>query len=122
VRFASNAERVRNNEALVGLLEQHFKLKSSQHWLAALDAAGIPSGPVLSFDQAMADRHVVARGMAVDTVHPAAGPIKTLGIPVKLSDTPGALLRPAPRLGEHTAEVLESAAPAVSPQAMAAQS
>jgi crotonobetainyl-CoA:carnitine CoA-transferase CaiB-like acyl-CoA transferase len=121
-RFASNAERVRHNDALVGLLEQHFKLKSSQHWLAALEAAGIPSGPVLSFDQAMTDCHVLARGMAVDTVHPAAGRIKTLGIPVKLSDTPGALVRPAPRLGEHTAEVLESAAPEASPPAMAAQS
>jgi crotonobetainyl-CoA:carnitine CoA-transferase CaiB-like acyl-CoA transferase len=108
-RFTSNGDRVRNNAALVGLLEQHFKLKSSQHWLAALEAAGIPSGPVLSFDQAMADPQVVARGMAVETLHPAAGPIKTLGIPVKLSDTPGALVRPAPRLGEHTAEVLESA-------------
>src|SRR5262245_3698750 len=108
-RFASNAERVRNNDALVGLLEQHFKLNSSQHWLAALEVAGIPSGPVLSFDQAMADPQVVARGMAVETPHPAAGPIKTLGIPVKLSATPGALVRPAPRLGEHTAEVLESA-------------
>jgi crotonobetainyl-CoA:carnitine CoA-transferase CaiB-like acyl-CoA transferase len=122
VRFARNSDRVRNNEALVGLLEQHFKLKSSQHWLAALEAAGIPSGPVLSFDQALADRHVVARGMAVDTVHPAAGRIKTLGIPVKLSDTPGALVRPAPRLGEHNSEVLASASPEESPQPVAAQS
>ena len=48
----------------------------------------------------------MARGMVVGTEHPAAGRVKTLGIPVKLSDTPGALRRPAPRLGEHTAEVL----------------
>lgn len=108
-RFASNGERVRNNDALVALLEGHFRTKPSAHWLAALEAAGIPSGPVLEFDQAMADPHVVARGMAVDTAHPAAGSVKTLGIPLKLSDTPGALRRPAPRLGEHTAEVLEGA-------------
>jgi crotonobetainyl-CoA:carnitine CoA-transferase CaiB-like acyl-CoA transferase len=108
-RFASNGERVRNNDALVTLLEGHFRTKPSAHWLAALEAAGIPSGPVLEFDQAMADPHVVARGMAVDTAHPAAGTVKTLGIPLKLSDTPGALLRQAPRLGEHTAEVLEGA-------------
>ena len=108
-RFASNGERVRNNDALVALLEGHFRTKPSAHWLAALEAAGIPSGPVLEFDQAMADPHVVARGMAVDTAHPAAGTVKTLGIPLKLSDTPGALRRPAPRLGEHTAEVLEGA-------------
>ena len=119
-RFASNGERVRNNDALVALLEGHFRTKPSAHWLAALEAAGIPSGPVLEFDQAMADPHVMARGMAVDTAHPAAGTVKTLGIPVKLSDTPGALRRPAPRLGEHTAEVLEGAPAANRPAAAAA--
>ncbi|HEU0062216.1 MAG TPA: CoA transferase [Hyphomicrobiaceae bacterium] len=111
-RFASNGDRVRNNNALVALLEGYFRTKPSAHWLAALEAAGIPSGPVLDFDQAMADPHVVARGMAVDTLHPSAGTVKTLGIPVKLSETPGALRRPAPRLGEHTVEVLASAASA----------
>jgi crotonobetainyl-CoA:carnitine CoA-transferase CaiB-like acyl-CoA transferase len=109
-RFATNADRVRNNDALVALLEPRFKVKPSAHWLEVLEAAGIPAGPVLEFDEAMADPHVVARGMSVDTEHPAAGTFKTLGIPVKLSDTPGALRRPAPRLGEHTAEVLGSAA------------
>ena len=83
------------------------RTKPSAHWLDALEAAGIPAGPVLEFDEAMADPHIVARGMVVETEHPAAGTFKTLGIPVKLSDTPGALRRPAPRLGEHTAEVLE---------------
>jgi crotonobetainyl-CoA:carnitine CoA-transferase CaiB-like acyl-CoA transferase len=118
-RFQSNGDRVRNNDALVAILEAHFRTKSSAHWLAALAAAGIPSGPVLEFDQAMADPHVVARGMAVETAHPAAGTVKTLGIPVKLSETPGALRRPAPRLGEHTAEVLGSA-PVASRQAESA--
>jgi crotonobetainyl-CoA:carnitine CoA-transferase CaiB-like acyl-CoA transferase len=91
----------------VVLLERRFKEKPSAHWLDALEAVGIPAGPVLEFDEAMADPHVLARGMVVETEHPSAGTFKTLGIPVKLSDTPGALRRPAPRLGEHTAEVLE---------------
>jgi crotonobetainyl-CoA:carnitine CoA-transferase CaiB-like acyl-CoA transferase len=107
-RFATNADRVRNNEVLIALLERCFQEKPSAHWLALLDAAGIPAGPVLEFDQAMADPHIVARGMAVVTEHPAAGSLKTLGIPVKLSDTPGNLRRPAPTLGEHTQEVLGS--------------
>jgi crotonobetainyl-CoA:carnitine CoA-transferase CaiB-like acyl-CoA transferase len=119
-RFQSNGDRVRNNDALVAILEAHFRTKSSLHWLAALEAAGIPSGPVLEFDQAMADPHVVARGMAVETAHPVAGTVKTLGIPVKLSETPGALRRPAPRLGEHSAEVLGSAPAASRPAARAA--
>ena len=107
-RFTSNALRVCNNEALVPLLERRFKEKPSAHWRDALDAAGIPAGPALAFDRAMADPHILARGMAVATEHPAAGSLRTLGMPVKLSDTQGALRRPAPRLGEHTAEVLGS--------------
>jgi len=105
-RFATNSDRVRNNDELVALLERRFKEKPSAHWLAALEEAGIPAGPVLEFDEALADPHVVARGMVVETEHPAAGTVKTLGIAVKLSDTPGSLRRPAPRLGEHTQEVL----------------
>jgi crotonobetainyl-CoA:carnitine CoA-transferase CaiB-like acyl-CoA transferase len=105
-RFATNGDRVRNNDELVSLLEPRFKTKPSAHWLDLLQAAGIPAGPVLHFEEAIADPQVVARGMAVDTQHPAAGTFKTLGIPVKLSQTPGALRRPAPRLGEHTEEVL----------------
>jgi crotonobetainyl-CoA:carnitine CoA-transferase CaiB-like acyl-CoA transferase len=110
-RFATNADRVRNNEALVALLEARFREKPSAHWLEALQKLGIPSGPVLEFEEAMADPHIVARGMVVETEHPAAGTIRTLGIPVKMSDTPGALRRPAPRLGEHTAEVLGTLTP-----------
>jgi crotonobetainyl-CoA:carnitine CoA-transferase CaiB-like acyl-CoA transferase len=118
-RFASNAERVRNNDLLVALLERRFKQKPTAHWLELLDGANIPAGPVLGFDQAMADPHILARGMAVNTEHPVAGSFKTLGIPVKLSDTPGELRRPAPSLGQHTGEVLGSfpaqAKPAVAP-------
>lgn len=105
-RFATNADRVRNNTELVKLLERRFKTKPSAYWLAALEELGIPSGPVLHFEEALADPHVVARGMAVATEHPAAGVFRTLGVAVKLSDTPGALRRPAPRLGEHNEEVL----------------
>jgi crotonobetainyl-CoA:carnitine CoA-transferase CaiB-like acyl-CoA transferase len=109
-RFAANSDRVRNNDELVGLLEARFREKPSAYWLDVLETAGIPAGPVLHFEEAMADPHILARGMAVDTEHPAAGTFKTLGVPVKLSLTPGELRRPAPRLGEHTAEVLGSAA------------
>jgi crotonobetainyl-CoA:carnitine CoA-transferase CaiB-like acyl-CoA transferase len=109
-RFAANADRVRNNGELVALLEREFAKKPSAHWLEAMDAAGIPAGPVLDFAAAMADPHVVDRAMVVETEHPAAGRLRTLGIPVKLSETPGALRRPAPRLGEHTREVLDGPA------------
>ena len=75
-------------------------------WLERLDAAGVPAGPINTYPEALADPHALARGMVVDLVHPGAGPIKALGVPVKLSDTPGAVDRAAPLLGEHTAEIL----------------
>jgi formyl-CoA transferase len=76
------------------------------HWLARLDAAGVPSGPINTYPEALADPHALAREMVVDLVHPVAGPIKALGVPVKLSDTPGAVDRAAPRLGQDNAAVL----------------
>jgi crotonobetainyl-CoA:carnitine CoA-transferase CaiB-like acyl-CoA transferase len=107
-RFRTNADRVRNNDELVLLLQPGFKKKPSAEWLEAMQAAGIPAGPVLGFDEVLADPHVRARGMVVETRHPAAGAFNTLGLAAKLSDTPGDIRRPAPRLGEHTAEVLAS--------------
>jgi formyl-CoA transferase len=66
----------------------------------------VPSGPVNSYAEALADPHTLARQMVVDLVHPGAGAIKALGLPVKLSDTPGAVDRAAPLLGEHTTDIL----------------
>ena len=106
-RFATNGERVRNNDELVTLLQGQFRAKPSDYWLSAMEAAGIPAGPVMSIDQALSDPHVIGRDMLVETSHPSAGKFDVLGIPVKLSDTPGRIRRPAPRLGEHTDEVLK---------------
>lgn len=104
-RFASNAERVKNNKVLVGLLSDKMRLQSSAHWLAGLDRAGIPAGPVLHYDEVFTDPQILARDMVVETVHPVTGPFRTMGVPVKLSATPGAVRAPAPRLGEHTSDV-----------------
>ncbi|MEK7714610.1 MAG: CoA transferase, partial [candidate division NC10 bacterium] len=62
--------------------------------------------PILTYDQVFADPHVKAREMAVEVDHPKAGRTRVLGIPFKLSRTPGAVRRPAPTLGQHTDEVL----------------
>lgn len=105
-RFASVAQRVANNDALVDLLAARLRTRPSAHWLAALEAVGIPAGPVLHYDEVFTDPHVLARDMVARTDHPVTGPFHTLGVTVKLSETPGAVRRPAPRLGEHTAEVL----------------
>ncbi|MFO1027722.1 MAG: CoA transferase [Acetobacteraceae bacterium] len=106
-RFKSNADRVANNDALVTLLADKLRRLPSGHWLSELEKLGIPAGPVLHYDEVYNDPQILARAMVVETTHPVTGPFKTMGVPVKLSATPGAVRAPAPRLGEHTAEVLQ---------------
>jgi formyl-CoA transferase len=105
-RFGDRASRLAQRAALVAEIEKATTGEPRSHWLARLDAAGVPSGPINSYPEALADLHTRARGMVVDLVHPGAGAVKALGVPVKLSDTPGAVDRPAPLLGQHTAEIL----------------
>jgi crotonobetainyl-CoA:carnitine CoA-transferase CaiB-like acyl-CoA transferase len=105
-RFASNVLRVQHNRELVERLEALFRCQASAYWLTKLEAVGIPAGPVLTYDQVFANEQTLARRMVEDVVHPSAGPGKLLGVTVKLSATPGAIRRPAPRLGEHTKEIL----------------
>jgi len=105
-RFSDNARRVANNAALVELLQVPLARETSAHWLAKLEAEGIPAGPVVTHAEVFADPQVRAREMVVEVEHPSAGRMATLGVPIKLSETPGKVRRPAPRLGEHTEEVL----------------
>ncbi|HZB93271.1 MAG TPA: CoA transferase [Stellaceae bacterium] len=105
-RFKDKAARVANRPALVALLEAVLIRESTAHWVDLLNAAGIPVGPVKTYDEAFADPQTLAREMVTALDHPVAGRVQTLGIPVKLSATPGQLRRPAPALGEHTEEIL----------------
>ena len=108
-RFADMALRVRYNHELVALLQEPLRTMPSAHWLAALEEAGIPAGPVRHFDEVFQDPHMLAREMVVETAHPVTGRFRTLGVPVKLSETPGSVRHPAPRLGEHAAELRDPA-------------
>ena len=105
-RFLTNADRVTNNTALITLIEAEMKKKPKAYWLEAMEKAGIPCGPVLNYDEVLTDPHILARDMYVETQHAKAGTFKTLGVPVKLSETPGGVRRAAPVLGQHTEEVL----------------
>ena len=105
-RFATNADRVKHRKELAAFLQERLERETSAHWLERLEAEGIPAGPVLTYDQVFADPQVLHRQMVVEVKHPVAGPARTLGIPIKLSETPGAIRRPAPVLGQHTAEIL----------------
>ena len=105
-RFKGRVERLTNRRELVAELERASSTAPRARWLERLAREGVPSGPINSYAEALADRHTLARGMVVDLVHATAGPIKALGLPVKLSDTPGAVDRPAPLLGQDTEAIL----------------
>ena len=105
-RFATNRDRMENREALEAALNAVFARSSTDDWLAVMEEGGLPAGPVLDVAEMHADPQTRARDMVVAVDHPSAGRVETLGAPVKFSATPGGVRRPAPRLGEHTAEVL----------------
>jgi crotonobetainyl-CoA:carnitine CoA-transferase CaiB-like acyl-CoA transferase len=106
LRFSTNADRMRNLEALTASLTPLFKRRSSAEWLRRLEQAGVPAGPVLEVGQMHTDPQALAREMIVETLHPTAGPVKAIGLPIKFSDTPGRVSRAAPLFGQDTREVL----------------
>ena len=106
-RFKSKAERVANNKELVSELEVFFRRQSTNKLCKAFDEAGIPAGPVMNHVEVYNDPQTLAREMVVQVEHSKLGQMKTIGIPVKLSDTPGKITRSAPLLGEHNSEVLK---------------
>jgi len=108
-RFRNNADRMRHRAELVEIISVKTRQRTTRDLVAALDAAGIPAGPVNRIGDMLTDPHVLARDMVIETVHPVAGPTKALGVPIKLSKTPGTVRRPAPLLGQHTREVLREA-------------
>ena len=105
-RFATNTARKQNLAALVELMNAVLGTRSRAQWLAAFDAAGVPAGPVHSIGEALTHPQTLAREMVVETVHPQAGLVQSIGCPIRFTATPAAVTRPAPLLGEHTREVL----------------
>ena len=83
-----------------------FLTKTYEEWEALLLAKGIPMGAINTIDQVVKHPQVQARGMIVESDHPVAGKVKVVGVPVKLSETPGSVRDPAPLLGQHTDVVL----------------
>ena len=108
-RYATNAGRMAHLPELARGLEAAFQRRPAAEWLAALEEAGVPAGPVMTVQQMTEHEQVRARQMVVETEHPVAGPTKALGLPVKFSATPGAVHRAAPLYGEHTEQVLREA-------------
>jgi crotonobetainyl-CoA:carnitine CoA-transferase CaiB-like acyl-CoA transferase len=105
-RFREASGRLINRVALAEALAPEFRKRTSAEWLEALDHAKVPAGPVLNVLEMQADPQTRARNMVVEVNHIKLGTVKTLGAPVKFSETPGGVHRSAPIFGEHTGEVL----------------
>jgi len=108
-RFASNHDRMQHLKQLEDILNDHLRHETSEVWLDRMERAGLPAGPVLDILQMQADPQAHARDMIVEVDHPVAGQVKTLGHPVKFSETPASIRRAAPTLGQHSREVLHEA-------------
>ncbi len=106
-RFATNRDRVSAYDQLRPLLTSRLKTRSRAEWLTILESAGVPAGSVRNVEEVLADPQVEARRMVEHLMHPTVGDLRLLGVPVKLSDTPGSVRTPPPLLGQHTASVLE---------------
>ena len=105
-RFATNQDRVKHREELRPLLVERLRTKSVSEWMERLTAAGIPCGAVRDLEQVFTDPQILERAMVVALDHPLVGAMKVLGVPIKLSDTPGAVRVPPPTLGQHTDQIL----------------
>ena len=105
-RFRAPWDRKAREEELAALLEETFSTQDTEHWLELLDSAGVVAGPIYNMEQVYRDPQVLAREMLVNTEDPELGTIHNIGVPVKLSATPGSIRRRAPALGEHSGEIL----------------
>jgi len=105
-RFATNSDRVRNYGALRPIVAEVFLRRTRAEWIALLNEAGIPAGPVRDLHEVLTDQQLLAREMVHTLPHAAAGAVQVLGTPVKLSTTPGAVRCAPPALGQHTDSVL----------------
>ena len=107
-RFRTNAQRVENHPELESLLQDFFKTMPTRHWVEVLESAGIPVGRVRSVSEVFQNPQVEPRQMLIEAEHPAVGPMKMTGNPIKLSGSGQRTTSPPPLLGQHTEDVLSS--------------
>ena len=105
-RFATNGKRVENRAELTRLIQAIFAGKTTAEWLALLEGAGVPNGPINNIAQVFEEPQVRARGVKIELDHAAAGKLPLVASPMRFSGTPLEYRLPPPLLGEHTDEVL----------------
>jgi crotonobetainyl-CoA:carnitine CoA-transferase CaiB-like acyl-CoA transferase len=107
-RFATNRVRVEHYESLKPILVERLRTRSRAEWIAALNAEGVPSGAVRDLAEVFNDPQLAAREMIQAVEHATLGSVRALGVPIKLSDTPGAVRTAPPTLGQHTDQILRT--------------
>lgn len=105
-RFARNQDRVGNRDEIDRMVGAVITGRTRADWIDLLDAAGIPAGPISLVSEALASAQAIARQMVVDVEHPTAGPIRTLGLPLRFSETPARIRQAPPELGADNEEIL----------------
>jgi formyl-CoA transferase len=105
-RFADNPARVAHRSILVPLLTEMTKTKTKNDWIATLEKANVPCGPINDLKEVFANEQVVSRQVELQVPHPTAGTMKLVASPMKLSATPVEVRMAPPTLGQHTDEVL----------------
>lgn len=105
-RFATNPSRVRHRDTLVPILAEMVKARGKADWIGALEAAGVPCGPINDLDEVFDNEQVVARGMQVSLPHPCGADVKLVRNPIRMSATPPDARTAPPLLGAQTEDVL----------------
>jgi crotonobetainyl-CoA:carnitine CoA-transferase CaiB-like acyl-CoA transferase len=106
-RFATNPDRVANREALISELQKVFGERPADEWADELRAAGVPSGPVNTLADVLADEHLLGSGMLQGLDHPSAGHLEMLASPLLIDGERLSIRRPPPTLGQHTDETYD---------------
>ena len=107
-RFRTMTDRIRNREALIPIIQGIMKTRANRDWIARLEAANVPCGPINSYEEVFEDPQVRHRGLKVEMAHPLAGSIAGVASPMRMSQTPVTYEAPPPLLGQHTREVLSA--------------
>lgn len=108
IRFSTNADRTANHSVLYPIISKIMGLHTTDEWIESLGRIGVPCGPINSIDEVVNHQQVKAREMITTVAHQLTGIVEIPGVPIKLSDTPGSVDKPAPSLGEHTVEILKT--------------
>ncbi len=105
-RFKTMPDRIRNRKELIPIVQEIMKTRGSREWIDALEAAGVPCGPINNYKEVFDDPQVRARGLKIEMPHPLAGTMPGVASPMRFSETPVTYDVPPPLLGQHTDEVL----------------